>query len=1040
MPGHQKPHRIVWKISRKFRLVASALPLLELLSGRPALAGPVPQVANFHHTKWTSESGLGSVFDIKQSPEGYLWLTTSTGVLRFDGVRFQPVAEATYGAVDTNDIDSVFLPSSGGLWLTTMSSGLLFWKDGRLTAFPDRRCTPTRKMGRLVEDRDGSLWVQGAAGLFHLRGSVCEQAGAEQGYPGGFAAGILMDRSGTLWVKTRSGPLLFMPRGQSKFQVSKYGEGVSTSYANLQEAPDGTIWLSDDQGLRRVEGKPGAPAFPAPTGGVSQKNGKFGDFTFAPDGSLWAVTTRGVQRFDRVEQWAAPQALETAPGEVYTPRDGLSSDAVWKVLIDREGTVWVATNSGLDRLRRNVLSKPALPPAQEREFSIAAGDRGSIWTGNSSLPLTHIAADGTITSFPRTRETIAVRRDHNGTIWSAGAGDFHLWKSSGKGFSPLHYPEEELDAVVSVAVDRHNDPWITTRSGRAYRLVDGTWSNQNKALGKKPGVIGAMADDHTGNVWFAFSDRVVQWDGSAYHPFVRKARGVSETTMSVRGDHVWLAGPGGVQLFTQDHFYTMKWKDQNLPGRVSGVVETKTGDLWVNGFSGIAHVSAAELQKWLRDPSSAVSAEHFDELDGLPGLSGEKIPEPSVVEASDGRLWFATTKGIAWLDPAALERNRNRVPPPVVVSAVTSNGKIYPGSSGLTLPAYTENLEIDYSALSLAIPERVLFRYKLDGVDSGWQNAGTRRQAYYTKLRPGQYRFRVMACNNDGVWNEAGALQSLTLSPAWFQTSWFRLLCVACGVAMVSLLYRLRVRQIVAGINARLEERLAERNLVAQELHDTLMQGFLSASMQVHVARDLLPEDSRIKPILTRSLELMGQVIEEGRSALRGLRSTSGVSLDLEVAFAQIQQEFSREGANERPVEFRLIVEGRQKPLNPLLRDEIYRIGREALTNAFRHARANHVQIELQHGSRDFRLRVYDDGCGVDPRMLQAGQDGQRGLSGMRERANRMGARFRFFSSPSAGTEVYLSVPGRIAYQDRPARGLSRFRMGARTPIQNRTT
>jgi len=257
---------------------------------------------------------------------------------------------------------------------------------------------------------------------------------------------------------------------------------------------------------------------------------------------------------------------------------------------------------------------------------------------------------------------------------------------------------------------------------------------------------------------------------------------------------------------------------------------------------------------------------------------------------------------------------------------------------------------------------------------------------------------------------------------------------------MVSLLYRLRVRQIVAGINARLEERLAERNLVAQELHDTLMQGFLSASMQIHVARDLLPEDSRIKPILTRSLELMGQVIEEGRSALRGLRSTSGVSLDLEVAFAQIQQEFSSEGVNERPVEFRLIVEGRQKPLNPLLRDEIDRIGREALTNAFRHARANHVQIELQHGSRDFRLRVYDDGCGVDPRMLQAGQDGQRGLSGMRERANRMGARFRFFSSPAAGTEVYLSVPGRIAYQDRPARGLSRFRMGARTPIQNRTT
>jgi signal transduction histidine kinase len=577
--------------------------------------------------------------------------------------------------------------------------------------------------------------------------------------------------------------------------------------------------------------------------------------------------------------------------------------------------------------------------------------------------------------------------------------------------------------------------WITTRSGRAYRFVDGAWSNQNKALGKKPGVIGAMADDQAGNIWFAFSDKVVQWDGSAYHRFVRKARDVSETTMSVRGDHIWLGGPGGVQLFTQGRFYTMKWKAQNLPGRVSGVVETEAGDLWVNGFSGIAHVSAAELRKWLREPDSAVSAERLDELDGLPGRSGEKIPEPSVVEASDGRLWFATTKGIAWLDPAALERNRNRVPPPVVVSAVISSGKRYPGARGLTLPAMTENLEIDYSALSLAIPERVLFRYKLDGVDTGWQNVGTRRQAYYTKLGPGQYTFRVMACNNDGVWNEAGALMSLTLSPAWFQRTWFRLLCVVCGVVMASLLYRIRVRQIAAGINARFEERLAERNLVAQELHDTLLQGFLSASMQVHVAKDRLPEDSPVKPALTRSLELMGQVIEEGRMALRGIRSTAVVALDLEDAFAQIQQEFTPGSTNEKPAEFRLIVEGRQKPLNPLLRDEIYRIGREALTNAFRHARASHVEIELQHGSRDFRLLVSDDGCGVDPHTLHAGQNGHRGLSGMRERAERMGARLHLFSSPSAGTEVYLSVPGFIAYQDRPPGRRSWLRSG-RQPSQ----
>ena len=222
------------------------------LAGITLIAGLVSQVrgvTDFHHTEW---NGLGAVFDIKQSSEGYLWLTTSKGVLRFDGVRFQSVEEVTRGAVHDSEIDSVFLSSSGGLWLTTEGAGLLFWKDGRLTAFPDRRCTPTRKQGQIVEDRDGSLWVQATAGLFHLRGSVCEQVGVEQGYPGGFPAGIFMDSDGTLWVKTRTGPLLFLPRGQSKFQVSKYGEGLSTSYAFLHQAPDGAIWLSDDQGLRRV--------------------------------------------------------------------------------------------------------------------------------------------------------------------------------------------------------------------------------------------------------------------------------------------------------------------------------------------------------------------------------------------------------------------------------------------------------------------------------------------------------------------------------------------------------------------------------------------------------------------------------------------------------------------------------------------------------------------------------------------------------------------------------------------------------------------
>ncbi|HTW22098.1 MAG TPA: triple tyrosine motif-containing protein [Candidatus Baltobacteraceae bacterium] len=981
---------------------------------RPARAAadsaPARETA-FHHTGWT---GLGAVFDLKKSSDGYLWLTTSKGVLRFDGVRFQSVEEVTHGAVRDDEIDSVFMSPSGGLWLTTEGAGLLFWKDGRLTSYPDRRCTPTRKLGKIVEDPDGTLWIQATAGLFRLRGSVCEQVGTQEGYPGGFPAGILLDSDGTLWVKTRNGPLLYLPRGQSRFQRGRLDGGISTGFAYLHEGPRGGIWLSDDQGLRRVTTKLSIPPESRLETAQAGRN-QFGDFSFGPDGSLWVVTKAGVQRFDHIEEWAEPLALAKASSATWTPEQGLTSDAVWKVLVDRDG-VWIGTNSGLDWLRRAALTAIRLPPAQEREYGIAAGDDGSVWTGNDSLPLTRVAADGKITSFPQTRQALSIRRDHNGTIWSAG--DLRLWRSSGAGLVPVPYPNQKLESVVFTATDRNGDLWITTNSGASYKRAAGKWMNETQNLGKKPGVIGAMADDQAGNVWFAFSNKVVRWDGSKYDrfSFPDGKRGVNENTMFVRGDHVWLGGAGGVQLFTRGQFYMMHWKDQDMPGRVSGIVETPTGDLWINGFSGITHVPASEINAWLADPNSAVSGERLNELDGLPGLSGETLPEPSVVEAPDGRLWFATTQGIAWLDPAALERNRNRTPPPVIISAVTANGKTYADANTVNLPAQSNNLEIDYTALSLAIPERVLFRYKLDGVDADWQNVGTRREAYYTKLRPGRYAFHVIACNNDGVWNETGATVNLDVAPAWFQTSWFLLLCVACVAALIFGFYRLRVRQVAASITARFDERLAERTRIARELHDTLLQGFLSASMQVHVAVDRLPGDSPVKPLLSRALQVMRQVIDESRNAVRGLRPSNTTSMDLEQAFATIPQEFET-GNEEKLAELRIITEGQRRPLHPLLRDEVYRIGREAVTNAFRHARASRIDVELKYASGQFQLRVCDDGCGIAPEILLGGLNGHWGLSGMRERAERVGAHLHVFSKPSAGTEVELSVPGRLAFQ-----------------------
>jgi signal transduction histidine kinase len=455
----------------------------------------------------------------------------------------------------------------------------------------------------------------------------------------------------------------------------------------------------------------------------------------------------------------------------------------------------------------------------------------------------------------------------------------------------------------------------------------------------------------------------------------------------------------------------MHWKDRGVPGRVSGIVETEAGDLWVNGFSGISHVSAADLKKWIHDPGSAVSAEHLDELDGLPGLSGETTPEPSVVEGPDGRLWFATTKGVAWLDPAALEKNRDRLPPTVVISAIVSNGKTYANSNSVTIPAHSENLEIDYAALSLSLPERVLFRYKLDGLDNEWQDVGTRRQAYYTKLRPAHYKFHVIACNNDGVWNESGATLDFSIAPAFYQTAWFQALCWASGGAILWLFYLIRLRQETAQIHSRIEERMAERTRIARDLHDTLLQSFQGLMLRFQVVDELLPP-GKAKEELEKTLERADQAIAEGRRAVHDLRSSTEIADDLAPAIRALGDELTSVGS----ATFRLVVEGPARTLRPIPRDEIYRIAREAVRNAFCHARAREIEAEIAYGAQMLRLRIRDDGDGMARAILDDGRSDHYGLRGMRERASQIGAKLHIWSGVGAGTEIELNIPGSIAY------------------------
>jgi signal transduction histidine kinase len=415
----------------------------------------------------------------------------------------------------------------------------------------------------------------------------------------------------------------------------------------------------------------------------------------------------------------------------------------------------------------------------------------------------------------------------------------------------------------------------------------------------------------------------------------------------------------------------------------------------------------------------------YDEADGVTSYSDVGSHGPKVTRSADGRLWFVVQGGVGVIDPKRVRSNE--LPPPVHVEQITADGSIYEGSS-LRLPPDVRDLRIDYTALSLIVPAKVRFRYKLEGRDENWVEAGTRRQAFYSDLPPKRYRFRVIASNNDGVWNADGDTLEFEIQPAFYQTNAARITLVVLILASLWIAYSTHMRRVRADLIARFEERLAERTRIAQELHDTLLQGFVSTLMHLHMFADEVGDPSaRLK--LERLLQRVTDVIEEGRRAVQGLRHHLATE-DLDKALMADAEELRGDQA----IEIRLAITGRPRPLKPLIRDELYRIGREALTNVFKHAHATCIDLMIEYSPDRLILRVRDDGDGIEPKIIESGRFGHWGIRGIRERADSVGAKLTLSSRVKGGTEVEVAVPGHIAFEDASPRRRWRWLRRARSP------
>jgi signal transduction histidine kinase len=446
---------------------------------------------------------------------------------------------------------------------------------------------------------------------------------------------------------------------------------------------------------------------------------------------------------------------------------------------------------------------------------------------------------------------------------------------------------------------------------------------------------------------------------------------------------------------------------------ITGLVETENGDLWLNSSAGIVHVTAAETHRAAEEPGYRIRPEIFDSRDGVQGDAARLRPMPTAVEGTDGRLWFSRNIGIYSISPGRLLRNP--VPPPVLIQSLNAEDKSYSPAADLLLPLHTTSIRIDYVGLSLTMAEKVRYRYKLDGANANWQEAEGRRQAFYTNLSAGPHRFHVLAANNDGVWNETGATLDFVIAPTFFQTRWFIALCIVGGLGIISVLFLIRVRQVAARMRGRAQERLDERERIARELHDTLLQSTQGLILRFQSVANRIPAQDPTRDLLDKALNRADEVIAEGRDRVLDLRVPVDTLNDLPKAFATAGEDL----ALGRAVSFRTVVEGEPRALERLVKDEAYRIGREALLNAFQHAEAASIEVQTIFAESDFCVRVRDDGRGIGLSAPGARtRPGHWGLTGMRERAKTIGAQLNVWSKDAAGTELELKIPASIAYKE----------------------
>ncbi|PWU07850.1 MAG: hypothetical protein C5B51_08995 [Terriglobia bacterium] len=990
-----------------------------MMTGAAYGIDPNRAMSQYVHDKWGPDEGFpaGPVYAISQAGDGYLWIGTEAGLVRFDGWNFRVIKDDSR-ALTIGSVLGLTPDEQGCLWLWLQDRTIVRYCKARFDR-PLPQAAESADIEAMGRSNQGGLlgWAAGS-GAFSFAVGRFQKLVSAADLPPSPVISLAQTRNGDLYLGTRDAGV-FRESGGKAVPIR---QGLPDLKVNCLLADgDDNVWVGTDQGIVRWNGNQFATVgLPAPL-----SNFQALVMIRDRDGNVWVGTdSRGLLRFNSQGVTSMREG------------DDPSNDAITALFEDREGNLWIGHAGGIERLRDSAFvtysSSEGLPTEGGGPVLAGADDRmwfapskGGLWwlqSGKHGRVSSNGLDRDVVYSLAGSKEELWIGRQRGGLTWLRSRNDAAEAKT---------YTESEglaQNSVYSVYRARDGTIWAGTLSAGVSALKNGRFTKYTIGNGLASNTVASILEGSGGTMWFATPNGLSAYANGGWRSY-GTADGLPSQNVNClledSGGVLWAGTSFGIAFRAGGRFQAAAPGPPALREQIFGIAEDKYGWLWMATLN---HVVRVKRDKLLRGALDDGDYREYGLADGLRGEGGVKRHQ-SVFADPAGRIWFSLKRGISVVDPARLRRNS--APAIVHVETISADGRAISTGDAVHIPGAAQRITFGFTALSLSVPEQVRYRYLLEHFDTAWSEPVTQRQAMYTNLGPGKYRFRVMASNPDGIWNREEASLSFEVAPRFWQTWIFRASAVFACAGIILAFYRLRMRQLAKRLNLRFEERLAERTRIAQELHDTLLQGFLSASMQVHVVADTLPAGSPAKPTLTRALQLMRQVIEEGRNAVRGLRSSHSDSLDLEQALSLVKQEFALDEKRNGEIGYRVIVEGEQRALHPLFRDEIYRIGREALINAFRHSRARKIEVELKYSPSQLRVLVRDDGCGIDPQILKSGRDGHWGLGGMRERAEQIGGRFHVYSSAAAGTEVELTVPGHVAFQSgsrRPSRWYARWK------------